>query len=92
MRTLYTVQVPQAIARVLELVLKEVTAQSPEYVIIYYGDRLVCVDLPLPALLPGKCLCYRSIMRTIRRRRSRQNGHDNECNDGGKSNVDARGI
>ena len=57
-RILYTVEVPQAIARDLEVALTEVTPQSPEYGITYYGDRLVRINIPLPALLPGKCLCY----------------------------------
>lgn len=57
-RILYTVEVPQALARVLEVAFTEVTAQSPEYGITYYGDRLVCINFSLPALLPGKCLCY----------------------------------
>lgn len=58
MRILYTVEVPQAIARDLEVVFTEVTPQSPEHGITYYSDRLVRINLPLPALLPGKCLCY----------------------------------
>lgn len=55
---LYTIKITQAIARVLRVALTEVTAQSLEYGITYYGDRLVCNVYLLPALLPGKCLCY----------------------------------
>lgn len=44
---MYTVEVPQAIARVLEVTLKEATAQSPECDITWYGDRLIRIGLPL---------------------------------------------